>query len=700
MRSARFNDLLAGTAVAFALALGPAGVGTALAAAEPAPATTASVPENAAAPAAAKDDAAPAAATPATESQSKPEPAATAPATTPAAAKPAAATQPEPTQPEPIQPAATAAQPAATTPAAAASEPAQPAAAAAATPATPPSADAALADRIRDQFQTGKFDRILGGKKERAAVEAFYAARQFAPLWVTDGAMNARAKAVAAYLGGVAADGLEPADYPIPDLKAGPEALAEAEMRLTDTVLTYARHAEGGRVHYSRVSSDIEYTLSRPEPAQVLAKLADTKDTAAALDSFEPPHAAYKALKAKLAEARAKIDANEKEEAVVRVPEGKLLRLGMEDDRVPLLRKRLKVTQDPDSRRYDEAVAGAVKAFQQGAGLTADGLLGANTLKRINGGTAHSRTNVIDTIVANMERWRWVPRNLGTTYVMVNIPDYTLRVMHDGKQVWKTNIVVGKPNLPTPLISAEMKYITVNPTWNVPPSIIQNEYLPALQQDPQAMERIGLKVEQRPDGTIRIYQPPGDRNALGRIRFNFPNKFLVYQHDTPDKNLFAHSKRAYSHGCMRVEDPLKYGEVLLGLALPNEHYTAERLRKMFGGSEININFPHTIPVHLTYQTAFVDDAGNLQLRDDVYGRDARLLAIMKGSDRKVADIAVERPRGSSAAPVKMPPGTFGGSQPAGGFFSGPSFFERLFGGGVSEQQPAPRPRNGMRQSAR
>ena len=148
-----------------------------------------------------------------------------------------------------------------------------------------------------------------------------------------------------------------------------------------------------------------------------------------------------------------------------------------------------------------------------------------------------------------------MPRDLGETYVMVNIPDYTLRVMHDGKLVWKTKVVVGQPGKPTPLLSAEMKFITVNPTWNVPPSIIQNEYLPALQQDPQAMERIGLKVEQNPDGTVRIWQPPGDRNALGRIRFNFPNKFLVYQHDTPDKYLFAHDKRAYSHGCMRVREP-------------------------------------------------------------------------------------------------------------------------------------------------
>jgi L,D-transpeptidase YcbB len=253
--------------------------------------------------------------------------------------------------------------------------------------------------------------------------------------------------------------------------------------------------------------------------------------------------------------------------------------------------------------------------------------------------------------------------------------------------------VVGQPGKPTPLLSAEMKFITVNPTWNVPPSIIQNEYLPALQQDPQAMDRIGLKVEQNRDGTIRIYQPPGDRNALGRIRFNFPNKFLVYQHDTPDKHLFAHDKRAYSHGCMRVQDPLKYGEVILGLALPKENYTADRLQKMFGGSEVNINFPTGIPDHLTYQTAFVDDAGALQIRDDVYGRDTKLISIMKGSERKVADLAVDRPKGSSSAPVKMPPGTFGTTfSSASG--SGFSFFERLFGGSPEAAPARPRARVG------
>jgi murein L,D-transpeptidase YcbB/YkuD len=226
----------------------------------------------------------------------------------------------------------------------------------------------------------------------------------------------------------------------------------------------------------------------------------------------------------------------------------------------------------------------------------------------------------------------------------------------------------------------------------VPPSIIENEYLPALQQDPDALDRIGLKLTQDADGTVHISQPPGSGNALGRIRFNFPNKFLVYQHDTPDKYLFAKDKRAYSHGCMRVQNPLTYGEKLLSLVLPNEHYTEARLERMFGDSEININFPKNIWVHLTYQTAFVDEDGKLQLREDVYGRDARMIAILKGSERKVADIAIERRPDSSSKPVHMPVGTYGGG---GGGYSGGGFFDFFFAGPRQQPTPVYRPPRGL-----
>jgi murein L,D-transpeptidase YcbB/YkuD len=366
----------------------------------------------------------------------------------------------------------------------------------------------------------------------------------------------------------------------------------------------------------------------------------------------------------------------------------------MKDARVLALRQRLNIAGDKTSNLYDDAVRDAVKAFQASAELYPDGNLGPNTTRALNGAKKAAKgpsADPIDTVIVNMERWRWLPRDLGNPHVIVNIPDYRLTLSNNDKVFWTSKIVVGKPGShATPLISAEMKFITVNPTWNVPPSIIENEYLPALQQDPDALDRIGLKLEQAPDGTVRIYQPPGAGNALGRIRFNFPNKFLVYQHDTPDKYLFAKDKRAYSHGCMRVQNPLEYGEKLLSLALPNEHYTAARLEKMFGGSEININFPKNIWVHLTYQTAFVDPDGKLQFRDDVYDRDARMISILKGSDRKVADIAIERAPNSSSKPVRMPVGMY-----SGGYNSGPNFFDFLFGGARAEQEPVYRPRRGV-----
>ena len=145
------------------------------------------------------------------------------------------------------------------------------------------------------------------------------------------------------------------------------------------------------------------------------------------------------------------------------------------------------------------------------------------------------------------------------------------------------------------------------------------------------LQRMGLKLEQNRDGSVHISQPPGEANALGRVRFNFPNKFLVYQHDTPDKYLFEKTERAYSHGCMRVQYPDQYAAVLLNIALPNEKWSPERIRGMYGSSEIDLKFPTPIPVNITYQTAFVDDAGKLQIRKDVYGRDAAMIAILKGA---------------------------------------------------------------------
>jgi L,D-transpeptidase YcbB len=542
-------------------------------------------------------------------------------------------------------------------------------------PSTALDRDAPITEQLHN-LANGKFDRIIGSTKERESIDAFYASRNYAPLWITEGKPNARAKAAIAYLGGVSADGLDPTDYPVPNFASvsDPVALAEVEITLATSVITYAHHAQIGRAHWSRVSGDIFYDQSAPDPGDVLAAIAQAKDVGEALDAYEPHAEGYLALKAKLAEVRAGQHGSNK----TRIPNGPPLKIGMHDERVPLLRSRLDVPGE--GATYDKELADSVRKYQERHKLKSTGTLDMATVESLNGRQSDRQ---IDIIVANLERWRWMPHDLGNTYVIVNLPDYTLRVIREGKQVWMTKIVAGKPATPTPIMSAQMKSITVNPTWNVPDSIAANEYLPLLQQDPTILQRMGLRVSYNADGSIHLSQPPGEQNALGQIRFNFPNKFLVYQHDSNQKYLFANNKRADSHGCMRVQDPVKYAEVLLSIVRPGEGYTQDRIRRMFGAYEADIQFPSVIPVHLTYQTAFVDDQGKLEFREDIYGRDRTLLAILNGTERKVADIPTQRRESTMRRQLLAMPDNFWG----GGRLN---FFTQLFGGLSTRTAPVPR----------
>jgi murein L,D-transpeptidase YcbB/YkuD len=618
-----------------------------------------------------------------------PEPTTVAPPTADDATTQGIGTQPEgtatlaPDETATVTPAAPAAAPAATPDTA--TTPAETATAPAAEPAVDPlasldPADRPLAEKLRDSLP--KSERLFANRKERLAVEAFYQKRNYQPVWFERGAVGARVNAAVTRIHASSADGLIPAEYKIPEMAsaATPEAQAEAELRFTATLITFTRHLQAGRFPFARMGGEIQLPQEPPEVNAALTKLAAATDVAAAIDEFSPPQPGYRALKAKLAELRGQTG---EEAKVVRIPEGPNLRPGMEDARVPLLRQRLHVAGDETNLRYDEALVTAVKAYQKSNRMNADGMIGASTIRSLNAVAAPRRTDVIDTIIANMERWRWTPRDLGNAHVSLNIPNYMLRVMHNGKQVWETRVVVGKPGTATPQISETMKFITVNPTWNVPPSIVRNEYLPALAQDPTVLARMGLKVTTNRDGSVHIYQPPGEANALGRLRFNFPNRFLVYQHDTPDKHLFAHDKRAYSHGCMRVQNPAKYAEVLLSIALPNAGYTEQKIRSMFGTAEQNINFPTPIPVHITYQTAFVDDAGELQVRPDIYGIDAKTRNLIR-SERGVVEPTPER--GQYFASNNNTGGKRTAARPKDQPRVG--FFEQLFGGGNAA---APRP---------
>jgi murein L,D-transpeptidase YcbB/YkuD len=548
-----------------------------------------------------------------------------------------------------------------------------------------------------------KAARYFDRKGERAAVEKFYTAREFAPLWTQSGIVTENGKGVIARIKDAASDGLNASDYPVPDFAAGatPDQLAEADMKLTASMLDYARHAQSGRMHYSQVSGDIQFPEHPIDPTEVLANLTTAKDASAALESYNPPHKLYRELKAKLAELRGVNG------PMAQIADGPALKfipahkkqppVAMEDARVPQLRARLGITENAADTHYDARVAEAVRRFQAGADLAPSGVLDQRTLKALN---SPKRDRQIDTVIVNMERWRWLPRQLGApalgdAYVILNVPDFTLKVMRNGAQVWTTKVVTGKPGVhATPMLTETMKFITVNPTWNVPPSIIYNEYLPALAQDPTVLQRMGLRLEHGRDGSIHISQPPGEANALGRIRFNFPNKFLVYQHDTPDKNLFAKEERAFSHGCMRVQNPDQYAATLLNITQPNDHYTPEKIRSMYGRSEVDIKFPTAIPVNITYQTAFVDDAGKLQLRKDLYGRDATMIALLRNTGGKDLENVVAHSQSSYSRPSRSAlPSNVAFNNDYGN--SGPSFLERLFG---QPSPPAPIP--GRRQQRR
>ena len=471
---------------------------------------------------------------------------------------------------------------------------------------------------------------------DRRAIETFYAARGYAPLWVHDGRLTAQAKAAIGKLKSAGDDGLDVADYPVPEFGTinGADALAAGDLKLTESVLTYTRHLAVGRIAPTRVSAEVEYGDHTPDPDDVLKKLASASDAGATIESYNPPAQGFRALKAKLAELRTGNASADPGPA--RIPDGPAIKFGMKDPRVPQLREKLGLHGKPADILYDKALYNAVRSVQFRKGMKPSGIVDAHTIAAING---PKPGDLVARVRANMERWRWLPRDLGRTYVMVNIPDYTLKVMSEGRQVWTTKIVSGKPQTPTPLVSAPMQHIIVNPSWYVPQSIIQNELLPLYASDPQIFDRMGLEVKQGPDGHINVVQPPGAANALGRIKFAFPNKFQVYLHDTPEKKLFSYDKRAFSHGCMRVLDPTKFGEVMLSLAMAGPTPNEKQLDRMFGQEEKTYNLQKQPMVHLTYQTVFVDEAGKMHVDEDLYGFDARIHSILHSDERRVADVA-------------------------------------------------------------
>src|SRR5680860_1073533 len=460
--------------------------------------------------------------------------------------------------------------------------------------------------------------------------------------------------------------GLRATDYDLPGVAgfnpADPGArdrLADAEIKISAAVVEYAKDARGGRLEPLSLSKNLDPTLFLPNPAEVIAFIAVRSDPAAYLRSFQPSQPQFEALRQKLLAAR-KGDAPvaAKPEIVV-IPDGPLLKLGVDNPQVALVRQRLKVPAEAGVKetRFDQGLLEAVRAFQIANGGSPDGMVGSGTRRMLNGKSAPVRASgreKIDLILANMERWRWLPQDLGPFYVNVNIPEFMVRVVKDGEKIHETRVVVGKTNKQTPIINDEMEEIVFRPNWYVPNSIKTEEIAPYLNrgggggffgggQDTSIFRRQDLRIrgvngrDIDPDAIdwsrtdiskYELYQPPGPRNVLGLVKFRFPNTHDVYLHDTTQKHLFSKAVRAESHGCMRVQNPDQFASVLLG---HDQGWTPGQVASALNGYDDNhIALKQHIPVYLTYFTAVVDKDGVLKQYPDLYGHDRRVLAALNG----------------------------------------------------------------------
>ena len=482
----------------------------------------------------------------------------------------------------------------------------------------------------------------------------FYGSRHFEPLWLSQGAdgkvvFSENAEKIIDVFKKSELEGFRPSDYLTANLDpaaAGtdPAKLAALETAFSAAAIKYAQDAFGGRINPLDVNKDWTIEPKRINEAEVLVKLAASDDPGQVLIDLSPKQREFVALRTALA--KFYTGGDEVVDAAVTIPEGVTLKPGMKDERVTLLRQRLNVAEPdiPETAgaeakadiNYDDALVEAVKTFQGSLGLEADGVIGPATIAALNGGSATTKEDII----ANMERWRWEPDDYGRFEVEVNIPEFRLWIKKDGEVVHTTRVVVGRPQNQTPVFNNSIKHIVVNPYWNVPPSIATNEIKPHLMANPgyldsQNMEMLsGGKVinasavdwTQTNINNFHIRQRPGAGNALGQIKFLFPNEHDVYLHDTPSKSLFARTFRAYSHGCVRVENPMEFAGALLKL---EPTLNAETLEASFGPKEKWFNLENHIPVHISYFTLRVDEDGTIRSYGDVYGANKKLIQLLE-----------------------------------------------------------------------
>ena len=511
-----------------------------------------------------------------------------------------------------------------------------------------------------EEALAARLERGLGAAEteDQAAALAelgrVYRARGLAPLWVGEGGLGARGEKLARLLAEANLDGLDPKDYGAPAIHAllgssDTDRLAELELRLSLGLALFASDLGQGRTAPHVADPKLYIFRAKVDPASVLRSAAEAEDLAALVETYRPQNPRYGRLKRALADYRALAERGGWEP----IAKGPLLKPGERDPRVPLLRARLALWGDleaaatpvaGDLELYDEALVKAVERMQWRHGLDTDGVVGPATLRALNV-SAEAR---VAQIVLNLERRRWLPDDMGQRFIFVNLADFALKLVDEPKTLLDMRVVVGKPYHMTPIFSAEMSYLVINPFWNVPPSIARREILPKLRKNASYLTENkfklfsdwsnGAKVVDpatidwalAPDKSFpyKVRQEPGDHNALGRIKFMFPNRFNVYLHDTPAKSLFKRATRSFSHGCIRVADPVRLAEAILG---QNPGWAREKIEDTIAKDERRVvSLARPLPVHIGYLTAYANKDGSVHFRDDVYGRDARLRKALFG----------------------------------------------------------------------
>lgn len=517
-----------------------------------------------------------------------------------------------------------------------------------------------LRKRIINSAEPEETSRRAEPSSGSALLRRFYSRREFLPAWAFDSGLRPETTIFLEAIHKAELEGLRPEDYHAAKIDAllavtrhnlelnrplDPDQLADLDLLLTDAFLLYASHLSAGRAYRGTIRPEwfikkqdanlVEQLLTALEEAQI-------KDV---LESLHPKSDRYKVLKEYLLQYQKIM----KSGGWPGLPSGPDLKKGSQGLRVAALRSRLIVSGDldevneGDEEYFNKTLEKAVRRFQKRHGLEVDGFAGPATRAALNVPVEER----INQIKLNIERWRWLPNDLGRRYILVNIANFELDVVENDQKVLTMRVVVGRKSRPTPVLIGRMPSVELNPYWYIPARIAREDILPKILEDPMYLAKANIRVfeswkadapEIDPESvdwlkirsenfTPRFRQDPGPSNALGRIKFMFPNKFEVYLHDTPARGLFKKTKRSSSSGCIRIEKPLELAKYLFR---SGHGWTgAKILAALNSGKTQILRIPESIPVHILYWTAWVDDAGLLNFRDDIYGRDKPLYEALK-----------------------------------------------------------------------